>query len=112
MRPTCDEVSPIFSNAAPPTSAPCGRLISWDPIAQKEVWKQEHVAPWNGGTLATAGNLVFQVTADGRFVPYTATSGAKLWESPTGTGLEAAPISQCAASSPCRSRWVGAACSA
>ena len=38
------------------------------------------MAPWNGGTLTTAGNLVFQGTADGRFVAYNATTGEKLWE--------------------------------
>ena len=37
-------------------------------------------APWNAGTLTTAGNLVFQGTADGRFVAYNATTGEKLWE--------------------------------
>jgi quinohemoprotein ethanol dehydrogenase len=48
------------------------------------------VSPWNGGTLTTAGNLVFQGTADGRFVAYNATTGEKLWETPTGTGVVAA----------------------
>ena len=67
-----------------------GRLIAWDPVKQKEAWRQEHVSPWNGGTLTTAGNLVFQGTADGRFIAYNATSGEKLWESPTGTGVVAA----------------------
>jgi len=52
----------------------------------------EHASPWNGGTLATAGNLVFQGTADGRFVAYDARNGKKLWEKPTGTGVVAAPI--------------------
>jgi quinohemoprotein ethanol dehydrogenase len=46
----------------------------------------------NGGTLATAGNLVFQGTADGRFVAYRASDGEKLWESPAGTGVMAAPV--------------------
>lgn len=51
----------------------------------------EHISPWNGGTLTTAGQLVFQGTADGRFVAYDAGSGKKLWESPVGTGVLAAP---------------------
>ncbi|GAP33643.1 PQQ-dependent dehydrogenase, methanol/ethanol family [Piscinibacter sakaiensis] len=79
-------------NAQPPSSALSGRLVAWDPVAQKEVWRQEHAAPWNGGTLTTAGNLVFQGTADGRFVAYDARNGRKLWESPTGTGVVAAPV--------------------
>ena len=77
-------------NATPPKSPPFGRLLAWDPVKQKEVWRAEYVAPWNGGTLTTAGNLVFQGTADGRFIAYNATSGEKLWESPTGTGVVAA----------------------
>ncbi len=82
-----------FANVEPPKSAPFGRLIAWDPVAQKEVWRHEHVSPWNGGTLSTAGNLVFQGTADGRFVAYDAKSGAKLWETAVGTGVVAAPVS-------------------
>jgi len=79
-------------NMEPPKSTPFGRLIAWDPVAQKERWRVEHASPWNGGTLATAGNLVFQGTADGRFVAYDARNGKKLWEKPTGTGVVAAPI--------------------
>jgi quinohemoprotein ethanol dehydrogenase len=78
-------------NAEPPKSKPFGRLLAWDPVAQKARWRVEHVSPWNGGTLATAGDLVFQGTADGRFVAYHARTGKKLWEAPTGTGVVAAP---------------------
>ena len=78
-------------NATPPKAPMFGRLIAWDPVKQKEAWRHEHVSPWNGGTLTTAGNLVFQGTADGRFVAYNATTGDKLWDSPTGTGVVAAP---------------------
>jgi PQQ-dependent dehydrogenase (methanol/ethanol family) len=69
-----------------------GRLVAWDPVAQREVWRAPHVTAWNGGTLTTAGNLVFQGTADGRFVAYRANDGAPLWESPAGTGVMAAPV--------------------
>jgi len=74
-----------------PADKPFGRLIAWDPIAKKEAWRVEHVSPWNGGTLTTAGNLVFQGTADGRFIAYNAKTGDKLWETPVGTGAVAAP---------------------
>ena len=75
-----------------PESKPFGRLIAWDPVKQKEAWRVEQVSPWNGGTLTTAGNLVFQGTADGRMVAYNAKDGSKLWESPVGTGVVAAPM--------------------
>ncbi|HEX5091972.1 MAG TPA: PQQ-dependent dehydrogenase, methanol/ethanol family, partial [Burkholderiales bacterium] len=80
-----------YINAVPPQAKPFGRLIAWDPVKQREAWRVEHVSPWNGGTLTTAGNLVFQGTADGRFVAYDAKTGAKLWETATGTGVVAGP---------------------
>jgi quinohemoprotein ethanol dehydrogenase len=77
-------------NGVPPKAPAYGRLLAWDPVKQKEAWRVDYPAPWNGGTLTTAGNLVFQGTADGRFVAYEATSGKTLWETPTGTGVVAA----------------------
>jgi quinohemoprotein ethanol dehydrogenase len=70
-----------------------GHLLAWDPVAQKEVWRAQYVSPWNGGTLATAGNLVFQGTAHGTFAAYRANDGVPLWEAQAGTGIVAAPIS-------------------
>ncbi len=69
-----------------------GRLIAWDPVKQAAAWTQEYVAPWNGGTLSTAGNLVFQGTADGRAVAYAADSGKKLWETRVNSGAMAGPV--------------------
>lgn len=69
-----------------------GHLSAWDPVQQKEVWRVQHSGPWNGGVLSTAGNLVFQGTADGRLVAYRADTGVKLWESPTQTGIIAPPV--------------------
>jgi len=70
-----------------------GALLAWDPVHQREVWRQGYATAWNGGTLATAGNLVFQGTADGRLVAYRATDGEKLWEAPAGTAVMAGPVS-------------------
>ncbi|TXS96020.1 PQQ-dependent dehydrogenase, methanol/ethanol family [Parahaliea maris] len=70
-----------------------GKLLAWDPVKQEERWSQpyEHIA--NGGTLSTAGNLVFQGTADGRVLAYAADTGEKLWEQPVSSGVGAGPIS-------------------
>ena len=43
-----------------------GHLVAWDPVAQKEVWRAQFDHPWNGGTLVTAGNLVFHGNSHGR----------------------------------------------
>ncbi len=73
-------------------AATTGALLAWDPVKQAPAWKVDHPGPWNGGTLATAGNLVFQGTATGQFVAYNAKSGGKLWSFPTQTGVIAAPM--------------------
>ncbi len=70
-----------------------GFLVAWDPVAQKEAWRVQHPTLWNGGTLATAGNLVFQGTADGWFNAYDAAGGARLWRFNAGLGIVGAPAS-------------------
>jgi quinohemoprotein ethanol dehydrogenase len=69
-----------------------GKLLAWDPVARKAAWSQDYANIWNGGTLTTAGNLVFQGTADGRVVAYAADTGTKLWESRANTGVMAGPM--------------------
>ncbi len=70
-----------------------GRLIAWDPVAQTERWRVEHPTMWNGGVLTTKTGLVFQGTGDGRLVAYDAANGEVLWQTETGTGIIAPPIS-------------------
>jgi quinohemoprotein ethanol dehydrogenase len=70
-----------------------GKLVAWDPVQQKQAWAIERPGPWNGGTLATAGNLVFEGTADGHFEAYRADNGQKLWSFDAQTGVMAGPIS-------------------
>jgi len=69
-----------------------GALVAWDPVRKREVWRVEHPHVVNGGTLATAGNLVFQGTGRARFAAYRASDGERLFEAPTGTGVVAPPI--------------------
>ena len=73
-------------------AATTGALIAWDPVAQKAAWTVPYVGPWNGGTLATAGNLVFQGDAQGMFNAYSADKGLKLWSFPVQSGVIAAPM--------------------
>ena len=69
-----------------------GRLSAWDPVEQKEVWKSYHTLPWNGGTLTTSGNLVFQGNSDGEFVAFQADTGKRLWSTDLKSGIIAPPI--------------------
>ncbi|MCT2401068.1 PQQ-dependent dehydrogenase, methanol/ethanol family [Novosphingobium mangrovi (ex Huang et al. 2023)] len=70
-----------------------GYLVAWDPVAQKEVWRVRHKGLWNGGTLATAGGLVFQGTATGYLKAYDGKSGKELWKFNAGLGIVGAPMS-------------------
>jgi quinohemoprotein ethanol dehydrogenase len=70
-----------------------GNLVAWDPVKQEARWTVPYDNVHNGGTLSTAGNLVFQGTADGRVVAYAADTGKKLWEREVSSGVVAAPIS-------------------
>ncbi|MGC2247241.1 MAG: PQQ-dependent dehydrogenase, methanol/ethanol family [Terriglobales bacterium] len=69
-----------------------GKLVAWDPVQQKQAWAVERPGPWNGGTLATAGNLVFEGTAAGRFEGYRADTGEKVWSFDAQTGVMAGPV--------------------
>ena len=70
-----------------------GRLIAWDPIAEKERWHVDLPTVFNGGVLTTAADLVFQGTTDGKFCAYDAHNGKRLWSFDTNSIIEAGPSS-------------------
>jgi len=67
-----------------PEGAAAGALLAWDPVNQKERWRAPAGGGSGGGTVATGGNLVFQVVPDGRLMAYTADKGEKVLEVQTG----------------------------
>ena len=81
-----------YRGPIPPQAQMAGYLVAWDPVAQREVWRAEHPDPKSGGTLSTAGNLVFQGRADGKLRAYRATDGKVLWEFDAGVGIGAPPM--------------------
>jgi quinohemoprotein ethanol dehydrogenase len=68
-------------------------LQAWDPVQQKAAWKVPTPGVVNGGTMATAGGVVFQGHVDGTFNAYDAANGHKLWTFPAGVSVLGAPIS-------------------
>lgn len=80
------------ANAAVRRDPPTGSLVAWDPVRQEPRWTVQFDDMWNGGTLSTSGNLVFQGTNDGRFVAYDAATGQTLWERKVAAGIIAAPV--------------------
>ena len=68
-------------------------LVAWDPVTQREAWRVPTPIHFNGGVLATAGNLVFQGQMDDRFNAYDARSGKRLWSFDAKAPVIAPPIS-------------------
>ncbi|MGH6614451.1 PQQ-dependent dehydrogenase, methanol/ethanol family [Sphingomonas sp.] len=72
--------------------ASSGQLLAWDPVNQKAAWSIPKRWFVNGGTLVTAGDLVFQGDIDGFLTAYDAYKGNKLWSVNVGTSIIAPPI--------------------
>ena len=69
-----------------------GMLVAWDPVKQVARWTIEQPWPWNGGTLATAGNLLFQGDPYGVFRARAADTGKELWSFDAQRGIMAGPV--------------------
>jgi len=62
----------------PPPTPPAGNfLFAWDPVTETERWRAP--ATGGGGTMTTAGNLVFAASNAGDFEALSADKGEKLW---------------------------------
>jgi quinohemoprotein ethanol dehydrogenase len=83
-------IEPSFG-PEPPKDAR-GGLQAWDPLNQKLKWNVEGGGGIGGGTVTTAGNLVFQTINDGRFRAINATNGEVLYEVKVGRTGMAPPI--------------------
>ena len=73
-------------------AATTGRLVAFDPRTGKVAWAVDYPAAWNGGTMTTAGNLVFQGTSTGRFRAYTADTGKQLLDLDMQSGIVSASL--------------------
>jgi quinohemoprotein ethanol dehydrogenase len=94
-----------------------GSLLAWDPVKQREAWRVSFGSAHGGGTLTTAGGLVFQGNAQGdaegdagnsqpegnsgrsegdpqydEFAAYRADNGSRLWSMRVETGVGAGPV--------------------
>src|SRR5262245_25985288 len=77
-----------------PAIGPTGRgniLVAWDPIAQKEKWRGLAAGFNQGGSLSTAGNLVFS-SVNNRLLAYRADTGEQLLDLQTGLSQAGPPM--------------------
>ncbi len=70
-----------------------GEFVAFDPVAGKRAWTVAEPLPVFGGTLATAGNVIFYGTLDKHFKALDATSGKLLFSAQLECGVVSAPIS-------------------
>ncbi len=81
-----------FTTYSPEENA--GVLRAIDPINQKTVWEWWTRAPLQaGGTVATAGGLVFVGTLDGKLIALNQANGKVVWEFNLGAPVTGPPIS-------------------
>src|SRR5438128_11876443 len=80
--PPAGKTLPAIGPAAPEGQR--GMLVALHLITQKERWRTPGGGGIGGGTVTTAGKVVFQVIPDGRFVAYSADKGEKLLDVQTG----------------------------
>jgi quinohemoprotein ethanol dehydrogenase len=75
-----------------PASFGKSTLLAWDPVRKSKAWEVPTPGLWNGGTLTTAGNLLFQGLGNGYFNAYRADTGEKVWSFNAKMGITGAPI--------------------
>lgn len=86
---------PRFETPSSKRSLLRGLLRAWDPLTRRVVWEQQtsqDYAVFDGGTMTTAGGLVFGGREDGAMVAYDAETGAILKTIQTGSAIMAAPM--------------------
>ncbi len=69
-----------------------GSLRAIEPMTGKILWQASSGVPRQAGVLATAGGLVFTGAQTGEFEAFDASSGDKLWQFQTGSGIVGQPI--------------------
>lgn len=68
------------------------QLLAWDPLKGEIRWASKSERLAGGGVLSTAGNLVFQGSAELQLRAFNASTGEVLWSHNTQTMAMAAPI--------------------
>jgi PQQ-dependent dehydrogenase (methanol/ethanol family) len=76
-----------------PSEQQWGQLAAVNVDTGKVVWKVKTPQPLMGGTLATAGDVVFNGEGNGWFKAFDARTGKELWKFNVGAGANSPPVS-------------------
>ena len=68
-------------------------ITAWDPVKGEIAWQYSLGGIRGGGTLATAGGLVFQGNSKKEFAAYDSSTGERLWVTDAQTGIVGGPAS-------------------
>jgi len=82
------ELDPKVAN----TIAPTGNFTALNVDTGKIAWQYKSILPMEGGSVATAGNLVFTGELTGDFNAFNAQTGEKLWHYYLGVGVGSPPV--------------------
>jgi alcohol dehydrogenase (cytochrome c) len=69
-----------------------GKMMALHVDTGEVAWQVKTRTPMGGGTLVTAGGVVFAGDPEGNVVAYRAEDGKRLWSYQTGSGIRGAPI--------------------
>lgn len=82
-----------YASSEPTDDPSWGLLSAIDLTTGKIAWQNKTEQPLVGGSLATAGGLVFMGEGNGNFNAYNSQTGALLWQTKSAYGVNAPPIS-------------------
>ncbi len=82
-----------YASSEPTDDPSWGLLSAIDLTTGKIAWQQKTDQPLVGGSLATAGGLVFMGEGNGSFNAYNSQTGERLWQTQSAFGVNAPPIS-------------------
>jgi glucose dehydrogenase len=82
-----------YASSEPTDDQSWGLLSAIDLTTGKIAWQNKTEQPLVGGSLATAGGLVFMGEGNGNFNAYNSQTGELLWQTKSAFGVNAPPIS-------------------
>ncbi len=82
-----------YASSEPTDDENWGVLSAINMTTGKMAWQNKTEQPLLGGSLATAGGLLFMGEGDGSFKAYNSKTGEELWQAKSEFGVNAPPIS-------------------